>query len=71
MKIEDFNKDFVVTIEMQTDLRQKGVYGINTTDDFHGTYRNFHRLAQNWQITIFVLYAIQSTYQKAVTDFTL
>jgi hypothetical protein len=44
MKIEDFNKDFVVTIEMQTDVRQNGVYEINTTDDFHGTYREFHRL---------------------------
>jgi hypothetical protein len=44
MKIEDFNKDFVITIEMQTDVRQNGVYEINTTDDFHGTYREFHRL---------------------------
>ena len=44
MKIEDFNKDFVVTIEMQTDVRENGVYEINTTDDFHGTYREFRKL---------------------------
>ena len=29
---------------MQTDLRQNGVYEINTTNDFHGTYREFRKL---------------------------
>ena len=44
MPVEDFDKDFVITIELQTDLRQNGVYEINTTNDFHGTYREFRKL---------------------------
>jgi hypothetical protein len=44
MPVNDFNKDFIISIEMQTDVRQNGVYGINTTNDFHGTYREFYRL---------------------------
>jgi hypothetical protein len=44
MPVDDFNKDFVIAIETQTDVRQNGVYEYNTTDDFHGTYREFHRL---------------------------
>ena len=44
MPVNDFNKFFIFSIEMQTDVKQNGVYGLNTTDDFHGTYREFHRL---------------------------
>jgi hypothetical protein len=44
MSVDDFNKDFVLLIEDQIDVRLNGVYEINTTSDFHGTYREFHRL---------------------------